>query len=134
VAAEWKAAPVWSLQGSYGYLEISLHNQPGNTDTNGVTNAERSSPRHQVALQSRFNIARRLECDQIFRYVSALPARKVDGYATLDLRLGVPLPRGLRLSVVGQNLLQPRHAEFGHDPPPTVEVRRAGYVQLTWAR
>jgi hypothetical protein len=40
----------------------------------------------------------------------------------------------LELSVVGQNLFQPRHAEFGRDLPPIVEIRRNAYVSLRWQR
>jgi hypothetical protein len=42
--------------------------------------------------------------------------------------------RGLSLQVVGQNLLHAHHAEWARDPGPTVEIKRAAYVRLTWTR
>jgi hypothetical protein len=36
------------------------------------------------------------------------------------------------LSVVGQNLMQPHHAEFGGDPGGLVEIKRSVYAQITW--
>jgi len=36
------------------------------------------------------------------------------------------------LSVVGQNLLAPRHAEFGDDTPLHTLIRRTVYGQIEW--
>jgi iron complex outermembrane receptor protein len=60
--------------------------------------------------------------------VSALPAQTVPSYTSLDVRLGWrPLPR-LELSLVGQNLLDPRHREFGGG----VEIERGVYAKAAW--
>ena len=42
-------------------------------------------------------------------------------YSTADARFAWRATRELELSVVGQNLLQPFHSEFGGDPGPLVE-------------
>jgi hypothetical protein len=35
---------------------------------------------------------------------------------------------------VGQNLAQPHHVEFAHDPGPAVALRRSVYASVTWRR
>ena len=44
-----------------------------------------------------------------------------------------PVPH-LELSIVGQNLLQPHHAEYGGDPGPLVGIKRGVYASMTWRR
>ncbi len=134
IAPEWRPANWWRLTGAYSYLNIDLENRPGYTNVGVLSQYEGSSPHHKVQVQSRFTIRDTWEIDQSYRYVSALPARQVDDYATLDLRVGRFVGKQLELSVIGQNLLDAHHAEFGHDPPPTVEIRRSVYAQLTWRR
>jgi iron complex outermembrane receptor protein len=59
----------------------------------------------------------------------------VDAYATFDLRLAWRLRKGLELSLVGQNLTQSHHAEFGTNPfvrSPLVEIERSTYAKLGW--
>jgi iron complex outermembrane receptor protein len=67
-------------------------------------------------FQTLLTLPRRWDVDQTYRYVSALAARATPAYTTLDGRVGYRLSRNLDISVVGQNLLQDHHAEFGHDP------------------
>ena len=53
---------------------------------------------------------------------------------TADARFSWHVNEGVEISVVGQNLLQPHHAEFGRDLPPIVGVRRNGYVSVRFQR
>ena len=53
---------------------------------------------------------------------------------TADVRLNWRRIHHFDLSLVGQNLLQPHHAEFGRDLPPIVQIRRNAYVSLLWKR
>ncbi|MGE0257093.1 MAG: TonB-dependent receptor plug domain-containing protein [Alphaproteobacteria bacterium] len=133
LSPSWTPVPWWRVAGSYAYLHLDMRGKPGNVDTAAVTRYGGSSPRHQLQVQSRMAIAGRLEVDPTYRYVGALPARAVAAYHAADLRLGVPLARGWVLSVAGQNLLTPHHAEFSHDPPPAVGISRSLVATLTWA-
>lgn len=135
VAIDSKPIPRWQIEASYSYLNLSLEKKPDGIDTlNAVAGYEGSSPRHGVSIQSRIDLPWRFEFDQTYRYVAALPYQSIDAYHSLDLRAAKRFPRGLELSVVGQNLLQPRHAEFEHDHDPQVLVliRRSVYAQLSW--
>jgi iron complex outermembrane receptor protein len=132
VVTNWKPASRWENSVSYSYLHIDVKNKPGNTDTSSVATYEGSSPRHQVRVQSRLDLPRGWGTDVTFRYVSALPARNVDAYSTADLRVGQQLSDTFEWSVAGQNLLQPHHVEFGHDPGPVVALRRSVFASITW--
>ncbi|HEX7423982.1 MAG TPA: TonB-dependent receptor [Terriglobales bacterium] len=132
VTPDWKPASWWELKASYSYLQMHMENRPGSNDPTTVPNDEGSSPRHQGTIQSFLNLPKKLELDQTYRYVSALPAQMVKSYGTADARLGWHFTRKMELSVVGQNLLQPHHAEFGGDPGGLVGIKRSAYAQITW--
>ena len=47
------------------------------------------------------------------RYVDSLASQNVPSYVTADVRLAWQPTKQLELAVVGQNLLDSRHPEFG---------------------
>lgn len=139
LAPNWKVTPWWQLRGSYSFLHMGLEDKPGYTDTGDLlTSYEGSSPRDVVSIQSLFDLPKHFELDGTFRHSSALPdqiglpGQYVKAYSTADVRLGWRGVRGLDFSVVGQNLLQPYHYEFGGDPGPLVGIKRAVYAKITW--
>jgi outer membrane receptor protein involved in Fe transport len=132
IAPDWKATRWLEFKASYAYVSLDLKNKPGNTDIGTLLTVEGSSPRHQVVVQSLFNLPRRFEFDPTYRYVSGLPGESVKPYSTMDLRLGWHFLGNLEASVAGQNLFQPNHVEFGISPGPMVGVRRSVYGQITW--
>lgn len=134
IAPDWKATRWMEFKGSYSYTSLDLKNKLGNTDMGTVLTDEGSSPRHQVVVQSLFNLPMGFELDPTYRYVSALPALSVKAYTTMDVRVGWHVTRNLQLSLVGQNLFQPQHAEFRSDPGPLIGIKRSAYAQITWAR
>jgi iron complex outermembrane receptor protein len=134
VATTWQLARVWQANVSYAYLHIDLTNKAGNTDTSAVATYEGSSASHQVIARSSFTLARNWQLDPTLRYASALPAQKVSAYAALDVRIGWQFRDGLTMAVVGQNLTDDHHQEFGHAPPPAVALKRSAHVTLTWTR
>lgn len=135
IAPDWKPFDWWELKGSYSYLHLYVHDD-GNLagSLNGLNTASDngSSPHHQVEFQSLFNLPRKFQLDTTFRYVSALPAQTVAAYSTGDIRLGWNPSSQWEFSVVGQNLLQPRHAEFGSDVDTIIGIKRAAYVKVAW--
>ncbi|HWO39401.1 MAG TPA: TonB-dependent receptor, partial [Candidatus Acidoferrum sp.] len=133
VAPNWRVTHWWQVRGSYSFLHMGLEDKPGYTDTGGLlASYEGSSPRHVLGFQSLINLPKHFEFDQTLRYSSGLPAQGVKGYSTADVRLGWRAGEGLDFSVVGQNLLQPYHHEFGGDPGPLVGIKRAVYAKITW--
>ncbi len=133
ISPDWKPTSWWQLKGSYSYLHLAVHNQPGLTDPLKVVFTDNgSSPHHEIVLQSLFNLPKRFELDPTYRYVSDLPAQLVPAYNTVDIRLGWHATRQLEISLMGANLLEPHHPEFGGDPGPLVDIRRSAYLKVSW--
>ena len=134
IAPDWKPVRWWQTKVAYSYLNLNLRNKPGNTDTSSVSKFEGSSPHNQISFQSRFDLPKGFEFDQTYRYVSALPAQVVSGFSTADVHFSWRANRQLEFSVVGENLFQPHHTEFAHDPGPIVGIKRSVFAQITWRR
>jgi iron complex outermembrane receptor protein len=132
VAPDWTPTHSWRLRGSYSYLHFDLKKEAGSLDASTVSSTQGSSPHHQVTIQSSLNLPKKLEFDQTLRYVSALPAQGVRGYWSADVRFSWQATRSLDFSIVGQNLFQPHHAEFGGDPGSLVGIERSAYLKITW--
>jgi iron complex outermembrane receptor protein len=131
LAPDWKPFSWWELKGSYSYLHMHVEKKPGSLDPGTAAGIRGSSPQHQVVIQSFLNLPRNLEFDQTYRYVSALPAQLVASYGTADARFGWSPNPHIELSLVGDNLLQPRHAEYAGDPGPLVQIKRSAYGKIT---
>ena len=102
---------------------------PGHVDLfNGTL--EGNDSRHRFMLQSLANLTKRVEWDTTARFVSALPAPVVPRYLEMDTRIGWNPGRSFELSLVGRNLLRPRHPEFGPAGPARTEAVRNIYAQL----
>jgi iron complex outermembrane recepter protein len=134
IAPDFRPYSSWRIKSSYSFVHVDAKNKPGNSDINTVLNFEGSTPKHLAALQNTLDISKRFEFDQGLRYVSSLPAQHVRQYVTTDVRFSWHINDELEFSLVGQNLLQPHHAEFGRDLPPIVEIRRNAYVFLRWQK
>jgi len=117
------------LKASYSYVSLSLIDKPTHTKTSYVSTYEGSSPHNEATAQVLFNLPKGFEFDPTYRYVGALPAQLTKAYGTADARLGWHFARNLELSVAGQNLLQPRHAELG-----SVLTERSAYAQIRGKR
>jgi iron complex outermembrane receptor protein len=111
---------------------LYVHDKPGFTDDQNTVSDNGSSPHHEAIVETFFNIPKGFEFDPEYRYVSSLPAQKVAAYSTGDVRFGWRASHGLDISVVGQNLLQPHHAEFGSDVDTIVGIKRDVYARITW--
>jgi iron complex outermembrane receptor protein len=73
-----------------------------------------------------------LEFDLVWRYVDSLSSQRVGSYFNLDARLGWHPNRNLEIAVVGQNLLEDHHPEFGGGSGGFTEVERSVYGKMTW--
>ncbi|MDB6038088.1 MAG: TonB-dependent receptor [Verrucomicrobiales bacterium] len=126
----WEPIDGWRLRGGYTYFKKRLLDT--GSDVNHGT-AEGNDPHHQVVLQSMVDLPAHLEFDSLVRYVDNLDeiGPTVPAYISMDLRLGwKPFPHW-EFSIVGQNLLDNQHPEFG--PLSTrQEIPRSVYGKVTW--
>jgi len=134
ISPVWQPVRWWQLKGSYSYLHLTARDKPTSDDASTVRQLEGDSPQHKVVIQSDLNLSRSFQFDLNFRYLSSLPDQKVGAYSTADARLGWLLSDKVQVSLVGENLLQPRHAEYGGDPGPLVQIRRSAYLKVTWTK
>jgi len=129
ISPDWKVTHWMDLKATYSYVSLNFEDKPTHTKTSQVSSYEGSSPHNEATAQMLFHLPKGLEFDPTYRYVGALPALAVNPYQTADVRLGWRFTREFELSVTGQNLVQPRHAEFG-----PVLIERSAYAQITWRR
>jgi iron complex outermembrane receptor protein len=133
VAPDWKITNWWQVRASYSFLQMQLQDMPGFTDVGSLLGSYMgSSPNSMASFQSLFDLPKHFELDGTYRYSGALPAQAVGVYNTVDVRLGWRFKKNVDFSVVGQNLLQPSHEEFGGDPGLLVGIKRAAYAKITW--
>jgi iron complex outermembrane receptor protein len=126
-----RVAPSWRVRFGHTLLRKELRIKPSSHDLNGGS-AESDDPEHQAILHSSVDLGRALELDVILRYVDDLERTGVDRYLGTDLRVGWRVLHLLELSVVGQDLLEPRHQEFVPASPSPREVERSVLVKAVW--
>ena len=143
LAATWNITDWWRLNGQYTYLKMDIHadRKLPLTSRSGaeVAAGEGKSPQNQFYVRSSFDLPGHLELDLIGRYADNLAGFTpgIRGYTTMDARLAWKPHKYLELAIVGQNLLDDHHPEFGTSPlvrSPLVEVGRSiyGKVTITW--
>jgi iron complex outermembrane receptor protein len=124
----YQATRDWRLMVGFTELRQHLNAAPG--DPAG-TSALGNDPEHTQMLRSLFNLTDRHELDFTVRHVSALPNPVVPGYTAVDARFGWKARPDLDLSLVGQNLFDPGHVEFGAAPGAS-EIPRAWLLKAVW--
>ncbi len=134
IAPEWRPTDFWRLRASYSYLNMNLSKAPGAALGGTPESVEGSSPRHEVTAQSSLDIAKTLQLDLIFRYVSALPAVSAPAYSTGDARGAWRFRPHLEFALTGRNLFQPHHVEYTADPGGPVAIRRSVFASLSWTK
>ena len=119
----------WRLSAGYNYLKEKLGFKADSRDSNIA--AAGNDPAHQFSARSAMNLPHNLEFDAALRVIGALPSPNVSSYVTLDTRLGWTVSKGVELSLIGFNLLDHDHPEFGAAPTRS-ELARAFYARIVW--
>lgn len=140
LGVQWQATESWRLHAAYTFLEMDLRRRAGLAPTTEA--AEGQSPEQQVYLRSALDLPGNVECDLIGRFVDGLrgfnpggPGDTIASYVSLDAHLAWRSREGLTLELVGQNLLDKHHAEFGTSTrirAPVAQPGRGAYAKVTW--
>lgn len=112
VFATWNVTNRWKISPGYSLIRIKLDLDAAShaLDTSGLGGG---TPQHQVQIRSLLNLTSKTDLDSSLFYVSRLQgAGTTPGYTRLDTRLARRFGEVIEVSVVGQNLLSSRHAEF----------------------
>ncbi len=131
LAANWSVINRWRLSGGYTWFSPGLR---GVATTTGTISANGRSPQQQWNLRSYLSLPGNLEFDTALYYVSKLSDLGTPSYTRLDTRIGWRPRESVEFSLVGQNLLQARHSEFGSraQAVSATRVKRSIYGKLTW--
>ncbi len=130
LAATYRVSDRWRLRGGYTELRVHVWPNPGSTDTSrGAT--ESHTPDRQLFLYSSLDMPGHLRLDGMFRYLSEIANQQLPAYAELNARFTWQPVAALDLSIVGQNLLHNRHAEFG-TPTARRLIQRGVYGMAQW--
>ena len=129
--SDWQAREWWRLNFIYTLLRINLTPDACSCDPNTEKSTEGASPHHQVGLRSLMTLPGNLELDGFVRYIDKLPSQAVRQYYSLDLRLGWRPEKNIEVALVGQNLLDKHHPEFGGGSAGITEIERSVYGKVT---
>jgi iron complex outermembrane receptor protein len=129
--ATWQAGKSWRLSGGGVVQRVDTATEPVSRDLSATTGLATSDPSHHWMLRSSYDVAAGQELDLTLRHVGALARPAVPAYTAVDLRYGWRLHKALELALVGQNLFDPHHAEFGA-APGRHSYERAVLLKLVW--
>lgn len=133
----YKVSEKWILQAGGVFLEEDVRIKPGRMDFNRGLN-ETADPERQFSLRSAMDLPAGLELDVAYRWVddrrmnNAGVAAMLPAYDQVDVRLGWRPNERVEFSLVGRNLLDRRHAEFGVPGPNRIEIERSVFAKATW--
>jgi len=117
------------LSTGYTFERLELETEPGSSDTSQVKQ-EGDSPRHRWYLQTSISLPHDVEFDWSVRTIGELPSEDVPDYVAWDGRLGWQPSAAVEFSLVGRDLFDRQHAEFG-TPASRREIGRSVYGKVT---
>ncbi len=132
IAAYWQVNEKWKLDGGYSFLKMQMNIEDSSTNTTIVSRKEREAPQNIFHIRSQLNLQEYLEFDTTLYYVDSVPHHSVPSYMRLDMGLTWHISKNMNFAVIGQNLLDRAHPEFGDDGVIATEVQRAVFGKLTW--
>jgi iron complex outermembrane receptor protein len=129
----WSVSHRWRLSPSLSAIHLSTSNDEGSTN---VIEDEDNTPEFQAQIRSSLDLTKNIDWDVAVDHVGRLRDGgdgAVPAYNRVDSRLAWRVSKSIELSVVGQNLLTPLHAEFHN----AFEVRRtlverSVFGKITW--
>jgi len=132
IAAHWQANENWKLSGGYSFLQMQIHMENSSTDATTESRQERESPHNMFHLNSQLNLTDNLEFDTMLYYVDNVPHYSILSYIRLDIGLTWHISQNMDFSIVGQNLLDRAHPEFGDGGVIATETQCSVLGKLTW--
>ena len=137
LSVDYQAGPGWRLHAGVEPLHEHLRVNAGQFDLNAARN-EIADPHDRAVLRSSWDLPHDLELDASLRWTAQREINNgptigiVPSYWDADLRLGWRVSPRLDLSLVGQNLLHDRHAEYGFPDATRIEIQRSVYAKAVW--
>jgi len=135
VFANWNVTHRWRISPGYSFLQMHVAGDPSTQDP-AAGEIANETPKHQFQIRSFVNLTRNLEWEAAVFQVGGLKDGgngPTPSYTRLDSRLGWRVGESIELSIVGQNLLSPAHAEY-HDTFSILHslMARSVFGKVTW--
>ena len=134
ISVDWQATDDWKLRATYSHEEERFRLSPMAPANTTLISGD-SYPAHKAMLWSMYQFSPQVKFDLNWRYSDAtgLNGDQSRAYQDLDARLGWDLGSGVELALVGRNLLNSSHFEYGSDMFSTATaVQREVYGTLRW--
>jgi iron complex outermembrane receptor protein len=133
IAARWTPVHWWRLEGGYSTFHLTPHLSVESRDDLAAS-YDGNAPGVQWQARSAVSVTPRVQLDALLFHAGALRGLGVPAYTRADMRAEVGLTRQLSASLVGQNLLDPRHAEYAGEGAivRATQIPRSLIVQLLW--
>lgn len=140
LAINWSPQSNWNLSTSLSFFDYELsQGQASPSSDNFNASASQQNNDHEPEFifyaRSEWTISSNLELDLTLRSVGESSLFDIDSYTTADLRLEWKPRDHLRFEVIGQNLLDRGHTEYGSrmlDALPS-RINSGIIARITWA-
>lgn len=137
LAANWEVSNQWQLSGSYSYLDMDFKRGSGSSDTSALAE-DGKSPSNMYSIRSHYMFNEDWEIDTAIYYTDEISGnstnntKNIGAYTRADLKLTWRPMEGVETAIIGQNLLDDQHQEFGasyYSVP--YEIPRSVYGKVT---
>lgn len=132
LATNWNVTSRWRLGGSYQIQKMDM--DVAATSLTSAADTDDALPQQQFSLTSYLNITNDVTWDNMIYYVDQTSLQRgtlpIDAYLRYDTRVAWQVLPNVEASVVGRNLLDPRHPEFTGSP--TAQIERSMIGRVTW--
>ncbi len=126
LTADYHATAAWRLRAGFTWMDLDLRNKTGST----AAPATHTDAEAQFSFRSMLDLPGDFEWDVTYRHVARIVSQDVPAYGEIDTRLGWAPAPGWDVSIVGQNLLHDRHAEFNPRASRQL-IARGVYLRIT---
>lgn len=127
----WQPFSHWRLHGGLAVQKIDVELKPGSLDLSKTTGLANGDPEYSSMIRSTYDISDRARLNATLRHIAEVEGFKLPAYTALDVHISWAVMPKLEASLVGQNLLDNRHSEFGAAPGRS-EFERSLFAKLVW--
>jgi iron complex outermembrane receptor protein len=121
LTARWRALSSLRFELDYSYLNLDMSLDSNSNDVSRLVAVEGSDPHHTLIGRALWDVAEHWELDTSVRYVDDLGGLGVPSYTVADIRLGWRPSQRLDISLLGRDLFNSPHYEFGSFQATKVE-------------
>jgi iron complex outermembrane receptor protein len=119
----------WKVKGSYTFTKLYTSPNLGVNDIGLEPFLENAVPPHTFYIRSSFDLPHGYELDTTLRYMDSFQNGLISSNTQMDINLAKTF-KDWRWSIVGQNLLAPRHLEsIAAVSSATTQIERSVYVK-----